>query len=190
MIDTFIEIEDIVVNKEIVNTKFTCDVSICKGACCTMESEYGAPLMNYEIAEIEKNMKGIKKYLPKLHLDSIEQNGFWEDKHDQLMTKSIKNRECVFVYYKNDIAKCSIEEAYNNGDSDFLKPISCHLFPIRVDNFGGPVLRFEEYSECNCALEKGEKTQISTMDFCKDALHRLLGKKWFEQLKEFLREYK
>ena len=180
MLDTFIEIDDIVVNKEIVNTKFTCDVSICKGACCTMESQYGAPLMNYEIAEIEKNMDGIKKYLPKLHLDAI----------DQLMTKSINNRECVFVYYQNDIAKCSIEAAYYNGESDFLKPISCHLFPIRVDNFGGPVLRFEEYSECNCALEKGVKTQISTMDFCKDALHRLLGKKWFEQLKEFIGEYK
>ena len=191
MLNRFIEIEDVIVNKEIINTKFTCDLDVCKGACCTMESEFGAPLANYEIEEISRNLESVKKYLPKAHIDSIEEDGFWESKHDQLMTRSINNKECVFVYYdENSIAKCGIEAAYINDDSDFLKPISCHLFPIRVDSFGGPALRFEEYSECDCALKKGAETELSTLDFCKDALHRLLGKNWFNSLKEFLGETK
>jgi hypothetical protein len=190
MLNKFIEIDDVIVNKEIVNTKFTCDLEICKGACCTMESSYGAPLINYEIEDIIRNLEGIKKYLPEVHLKAIEKDGFWESKSDQLMTKSINNKECVFVFYENSIAKCSIEAAYNNGDSDFLKPLSCHLFPIRVDNFGGPALRFEEYSECKCALEKGVETGLSTMEFCKEALNRLLGEKWYNRLREYLGENK
>ena len=180
----FLEIDDIYVNKEIADTNFTCDLSKCKGACCTMESEYGAPVTKEEIEEIDKILPIVMKYLPKEHTAIIEKDGFWLEKQGELMTRSLNNRACVFVIWDGDIAKCGIERAYRDGKTGFIKPISCHLFPIRISKFGGDVLRFEKYNECQPAIEKGNKTQIKILDFCRESLERLYGKKWFNKTKE------
>jgi hypothetical protein len=100
------------------------------------------------------------------------------------MVRSINKRECVFVYYENDVALCAIEKAFRNKEIDYKKPISCHLFPVRIINFGGEVLYFEEYNECRPALEKGKATGMNVFDFCKNALERKFGKKWFKKVKE------
>jgi len=184
----FIEIDNIALNTEIVENSFTCDLSKCKGACCTMESEFGAPVTKEEIEEINKILHVVKDYLPKKHFNEIEKKGFWVDKHGELMTRSIDNRDCVFVTYDGDIAKCGIEKAFLEGKVEFQKPVSCHLFPIRVSNFGGPVLRYEKYSDCSPAIEKGKKTKIKILDFCRDGLERAFGKKWFLKIKEAIRE--
>lgn len=181
----FIEIDDVIINNEIFDTKFTCDLDKCKGACCTMESEYGAPVTREEIAKIEEIYDVVKKYLPKRHVMEIEEKGFWYEKFGELMISSVNNRECVFVYYDGDIAKCGIEKACRNGEVDFLKPISCHLFPVRVSNFGGPVLRYEEYSECEPALRKGKKTGLNIANFCKEALGRAFGDEWLAKIKKY-----
>lgn len=183
----FYEIDDVILNPELLNQKFTCDLEKCKGACCTMESEFGAPLTQEEIDKINGKLHVIKEYLPKRHIDEIETSGFWEDKFDQLMTGSIDNKACVFVYYDNGIARCGIEKAYEDEKINFRKPISCHLFPIRITNFGGDILRYEEYSECKPALEKGKETNLTVLEFCQDALSRLYGTNWFEKAKGFLR---
>lgn len=183
----FYEIDDVILNPELLNQKFTCDLEKCKGACCTMESEFGAPLRQEEIDKINGKLHVIKEYLPKRHIDEIETSGFWEDKFDQLMTGSIDNKACVFVYYDNGIARCGIEKAYEDEKINFRKPISCHLFPIRITNFGGDILRYEEYSECKPALEKGKETNLTVLEFCQDALSRLYGTNWFEKAKGFLR---
>ena len=180
----FIEIDDVYINAEIVETDFTCDLSKCKGACCTMESEYGAPITQNEIEEIDKVLPVVREYLPQKHVQEIEKNGFWIKKDNELMTRSLNNRACVFVTYDGDIAKCGIEKAYREGKIDFIKPVSCHLFPIRISNFGGPVLRYEKYSECSPALEKGKSTRIKIIDFCRDALERRFGKSFFKRTKE------
>ncbi|RJP60390.1 MAG: DUF3109 family protein [Ignavibacteriales bacterium] len=182
----FIEIDDIILNPEIFETKFTCDLEKCKGACCTMESEYGAPIKQEEIDKINGKLHIIKEYLPKRHVDEIETNGFWMEKYGQLMTQSVDNKACVFVYFDNEIARCGIEKAYEEGKINFQKPISCHLFPIRVSEFGGDILRFEEYSECQPALQKGEETKLTVLEFCKDSLKRLYGSQWFEKAKHYL----
>lgn len=152
-----------------------------------MESEYGAPLKASEVGEIQKNLPVIFEYLPEEHVQSIKQNDFWEKKFGQLMTKSMNDRECVFVYYDGDIAKCGIEKAYFDGKIDFRKPISCHLFPIRISNHGGDVLRFEHYSECEPAIMNGIDKKITTAEFCKDALIRFFNKDWFEKLRSYIR---
>lgn len=180
----FYQIENVVVNSEIVEKNFTCDLSKCKGACCTMESEFGAPITKDEIETINKNLQAILEYLPKEHIKEIEKNGFWIRKFDELMTRSVNNKACVFVTFDGEIAKCGIEKAHRDGKLDFVKPVSCHLFPIRISNFGGPVLRFEKYSECEPALEKGKSTQTKVLDFCKDALEREYGKEWFIKIKK------
>lgn len=184
----FVEIDNILINAEVLDTEFTCDLSKCKGACCTMESEYGAPVTKEEIEKIEEILPVVKKYLPKEHIREIEQYGFWIEKYGELMTRSLNNRACVFVTYEGDIAKCGIEKAYKERKVDFIKPVSCHLFPIRISNFGGPVLRFEKYSECRPALDKGKKTKIKIIDFCRDAVEREYGKEWFDKTKEVVNQ--
>jgi len=179
----FIEVEEVFVNKEIVDINFTCDLSKCKGACCTMESEFGAPITESEIEEINKALPSVMEYLPKEHIEIIEKSGFWINKNDELMTRSLNNRACVFVTWEGDIAKCGIERAYRDGKIDFIKPVSCHLFPIRISKFGEDVLRFERYSVCHPALEKGNITQIKILDFCRESLEREYGKEWFSKTK-------
>ena len=94
------------------------------------------------------------------------------------------NKECVFVYFEDDIAKCAIETAYWEGKTDFQKPISCHLFPIRVSDFGGDVLRFEKFDECKPAFAAGKNNNITVVEYCEEPLNRLYGKNWYSQLKE------
>lgn len=182
MFSNIISAGSVVVNKEILTEKFTCDLSKCKGACCTMESEFGAPITESEIEIVNKYLDIIKDYLPQRSRDIISKEPFHEKKHGELLIKSIDNKDCVFVYHDNGIAKCGIEKAYFDGKIDFRKPVSCHLFPIRVEDFGGPVLRYERYAECEPAVELGKETQISVLEFCKDALIRAYGEEWYNKL--------
>ena len=183
-VNNFIRVEDVIIRQEIEETSFACDLKKCKGACCTLESPYGAPLLKEEIDEIEKSLEAVKPYLPQKHVEEIEAEGFYEIKDDELMVKSVDNKACVFVYFESGIAKCGIERAYFDGKIKFRKPISCHLFPIRVSKFGGDILRFEKFSECSPALENGAKNNIKLIDFCKESLTRLYGEKWYSKLKE------
>lgn len=181
-LDHIIKIDDILVNKEINEVKFACDLSKCKGACCTMESSYGAPLLKEEIDIINSVLPVVKEYLPEEHLKEIEKNGFWEEKSEELMTRSVNDRACVFVYFENDVAKCAIEKAYKEGKISFIKPISCHLFPIRVSKFGGDILRYEEINECKDALVNGKRLNITISQFCRDSLIRSYGERWYNTL--------
>lgn len=180
-----VEIDNVLVNDNIFNKKFTCDLDKCKGACCTLESELGAPVTEDEVSIINDILDTVKSYLPKEHIEKIESEGFWEYKENQLLLKSVNNRACVFVYYDGDIAKCGIEKAYREGKVDFIKPISCHLFPIRITDFGGPIVRYEKYPECKPARKLGEKTKLSVAEFCSEALKRLFGNQWVAKLKKY-----
>lgn len=124
----------------------------------------------------------MKEILPVKSRKIIDEEGFWEEKDGQLLLSSVNDRDCVFVYYENDIAKCSFEKLYFQEEIDFRKPISCHLFPIRVSEFGGPVLRFEKYRDCEPALEKGRETNTSVAEFCREALARAFGESFVEKL--------
>ena len=182
------EIDSILVNGEIASTKFFCDLSKCKGACCTMESQYGAPVIREEINKIQEILDIVLEYLPERHRNEIEQKGFWEIKQEEELLKSVDNKDCVFVYYDGDVAKCAIEKAYFEGKVDFRKPISCHLFPVRISDFGGPVLRYERYGECEPALSLGKEKNTTILEFCKDSLERAFGKLWYEKLLKKVKE--
>jgi len=183
MNEQFLHIDDVVVNRAVAETPFHCDLSKCKGACCTFESEYGAPLKYEEIKEIKKNLNDVMPYLSEKHRNVLINEGFYELKGSEYLTKSIGSKDCVFVYYEKDIAKCSLEKAFLDGKTDFRKPISCHLFPIRVSDFGGDVLRFEKYDHCLPAIEKGKTKNMTIAEFCEDSLVRLYGEKWLNKLK-------
>lgn len=184
IINNVISVEDILVRKEVIETKFSCDLKKCKGACCTLESEFGAPLLPEEIDKIREILPIVRDYIPADHIKIIDEEGFYDAADGELMTKSKNGRACVFVFFDNGIAKCGIEKAYIDGKIDFKKPISCHLFPIRISNFGGSLLRYEVFSECEPALDKGRKEDITIAEFCEGSLTRLYGEKWYSSLKE------
>ncbi|MBX2975213.1 MAG: DUF3109 family protein [Ignavibacteriaceae bacterium] len=181
--NNFIKIDDVLVNTEITKTKFTCDLEKCKGACCTLESDYGAPLLKEEIPLMVEAYPHAKTYLSEVSISKIESEGFYDTHESEFLTKSIDKKDCVFVYYDNDIAKCSFEKAYFEGKSNFRKPISCHLFPIRISDFGGEVLRYEKFDECKPALANGEKSNMTIVELCDDALIRKYGSDWVNLLK-------
>lgn len=176
-----ISIQDVQVNTEIAETPFVCDLIKCKGACCTLESSYGAPLKKEEIGKIDGILNEVLYYLPEISREEIDENGYYEEKDGELYIRSIDNKECVFVHFQNGIAKCSIEKAFNEGKTNFKKPISCHLFPIRNSNFGGDVLRYEKIDECEPALEKGASENVTIAEFCEEPLQRNFGKKWYSE---------
>lgn len=183
--DKIFAINDVLVRDEIVEIPFSCDLKKCKGACCTLESELGAPVTKAEIEEIKKILPIIKRYLSQTNIDEIEERNFYETKDGEMMITSVNNRDCVFSFWDNGIAKCAIERAYFDGEVKFRKPISCHLFPIRVSDFSGDVLRYEKFSECAPALEKGKEDNITIAEFCKDSLIRLYGEDWYNKLMNY-----
>lgn len=183
--DKIFAINDVLVRDEIVEIPFSCDLKKCKGACCTLESELGAPVNKSEIEEIDKILPIIKSYLTQTNIEEIGERGFYETKDGEIMITSVNNRDCVFSFWDNGIAKCSIERAYFDGKVKFRKPISCHLFPIRVSDFSGDVLRYEKFSECAPALEKGKEENITIVEFCKDSLIRLYGEEWYNKLMNY-----
>ena len=179
-------IQNVLVRREITETQFVCDLHKCKGACCTFESKYGAPLHEDEIGKINNILSMVKKYITNKGIEHIEKNGFYSLVDGELLIDSIDNKECVFVFYDDGIAKCGIEKAYYNMETDFKKPISCHLFPIRVSKFGGDVLRYERINECNPALKRGASENVTVAEFCEEPLTRSYGNKWYSELKEVI----
>jgi Protein of unknown function (DUF3109) len=184
-----IVIEDVVVEQSLLTRKFACDLLKCKGACCSLPGGRGAPLLDSEIGEISEALPDVLPYLTEDKREAIEQSGFYEGPRGDFATTCIDERDCVFVYRENGIAKCAIEKAYNDGKTDFRKPISCHLYPIRVRRFGGDVLRYHQLNECKPALENGETQNTDVIDFVRAALIRLYGERWFSKLETY-KEFK
>lgn len=176
-----IKINDIKIEDRIATNYFKCDLNKCKGACCTFPGDKGAPLLNEEIDKIKSIYPIVKEYLSKKSRDYIESFGMYEGKEDNYTTMCIDFEDCVFVYYQNDIALCAIEKAYIDKKIDFQKPISCHLFPIRVSKYNGTYLYYEKIPQCNPAINHGFDTNTKIYTSVKDALIRAYGIDWYNK---------
>ncbi len=177
-------IDSILIDERIITDRFLCDTKQCKGACCTLSGGGGAPLRESEVQEIQSALVHALPYLPEKSTDYISNQGFTHVNDDgSIETLCIDNKDCVFVYYDNSIAKCSLEKAYNNELTTFKKPISCHLFPLRVRNFGGDFLSYEPFDECEYALENGKNNNVAIIDFLKEPIIRLYGEQWYNTLR-------
>ena len=174
---------DIVADEALATTKFACDLGACKGACCTMPGGRGAPVDDTEVDALRASVDAALPYLDQRNQEIIRTLGPLEGRDGDWATRCIDNRDCVFVYYDNTVAKCAIERAHFNGETPFRKPISCHLFPIRVSEvLGGAYLRYERIPECDQALVNGERRNIPLYRFLKDALTRAFGRETYEAL--------
>jgi hypothetical protein len=174
-------IGEAVVDDAIVHTDFCCDLERCKGACCTLEGGRGAPLEDDEVLEIEKAYPIVKQYLDEKNIRTIETTGLYSGPRGDYATNCIEERDCVFVCYEEAIAKCSFEKAYMNGEIDWQKPISCHLFPIRIRHMGQDFVRYEVIDECAGGRTHGTEEQLKLHDFLEAPLVRKYGEAWYNK---------
>ena len=171
-----------IIDGRIFRTYFACDLETCKGACCTFPGGTGAPVRDDEIEQIEKAYPAVERYLPREHRKIIEKRGLFERNTRGNFIRCYQDRACVLVRYENGIAGCALQYGFLRDRTSFPKPISCHLFPIRVDGNGNGMLRYEEFSECRSALRRGEEEEIPLVDFLREAIVREYGETFHRHL--------
>jgi len=181
-------IDDILISEDIVKSQFACHLTACKGACC-IEGDFGAPLSQDELLIIADVLKEIKPYLSQESKEKINQDSFYtiNKEEEGAETALMDDGACVFMGRdKLGITFCGIEKAYNDGKIDFKKPISCHLYPIRVSankKTGFEALNYDQWDICQSACSNGSKKNIKIFEFVKDALVRKYGHDFYEELK-------
>ena len=179
-----IEIEDKVVSTQIFERKFVCDLNACKGACC-IEGDSGAPVTQEEISILEKDFESIKPYMRQEGIDVVEKQGvFYIDQENDAVTSLVNEKECAFVYFDdNGITKCAIEQAHKEGKTELKKPLSCHLYPIRVKEFQDfTALNYSSWDICNPACACGDQLNVPVYKFLKEPLIRAFGQLFFDEL--------
>jgi hypothetical protein len=175
-------IGEVLVEEPVATARFRCDLSGCRGACCTLEGARGAPLLDEEKVLIERALPAVRKYLSPRSLDVIERRGAVEGFPGSYATACIGDRDCVFVMYEGDVAKCSIEHAFNRGETVWRKPVSCHLFPLRYSGASPGLLHYEQIPECAAGRSRGEVEGTALRDFAREALERRFGSEWVRKL--------
>lgn len=183
LIRKMIEIGNTIVSNEVLTQKFMCDLTHCKGACC-VEGDSGAPLEKEELNIIETVVHKVKPYMTKEGIKAIEKYGAHTiDKEGDNVTPLINGQECAYTYFENGIARCSFEAAFMQGDTPFKKPISCHLYPVRIKKYTSfEAVNYNDWEICIPAKKLGENEGIILYQMLKEALIRKYGKKWYEEL--------
>ncbi len=177
------EIENTIVSSEIIDNFFCCDLKICKGMCC-IEGDSGAPIEDAEKEIIENVYSKIKPYLRPESIKEIEQKGKYVIDYDnETVTTIINGKECVYVIFENGIAKCAFEKAYYDKKIDFKKPISCHLYPIRITEYQKfDAVNCDKWDICKSGFKNGEKLNLNLYKYLKEPLIKKYGKEWYEML--------
>jgi hypothetical protein len=179
-----------IVSEEILENEFVCNLSACKGACC-VDGEAGAPLEDEELRELKQGFESIKGFLREEGLQAIEEQGlFTTNELGEHETPLIDGKDCAYVIYdEKDRAMCGIEEAYNQGAIDFKKPISCHLYPVRIRQYSEfAAVNYHQWEICDDACTLGKELQVPIYAFVKDALIRKFGEEWYSELEEIAKK--
>lgn len=180
-----IPVGETLVSDDIASVKFCCDLPRCLGACC-VAGDVGAPLEEEEIALIQDSLDAIIPFMTPKGIETVEESGVFDyDAAGNFATPLIEGRECAFVYFTGKIAHCAIEKAYDAGKIDFRKPVSCHLYPVRITKYNGfDAVNYHKWSVCSKALTKGSQLDLPLYKFLKDSLVRKYGQDWYDELLE------
>lgn len=185
-------IDNKIISADVIERQFICNLNACKGACCK-EGDFGAPLEPEEQQTIDKIYPIVKPFLSKASNDRIEQLGTnqWYEEPKEHGTTLLPDGACVFMTRDAlGIAHCGIEQAYNEGLTDFKKPISCHLYPIRIEsNDKFDHLNYDVWDICSAACDLGKEKEVAVYQFVKDALIRKYGEDFYDQLADAANQY-
>jgi hypothetical protein len=178
------------VSEEILEAAFVCDLKACKGACC-VEGSAGAPLEEGEIPVLDEIYQKVKPFLRPEGVRAIEAQGTHVLGTDGgLETPLVENRECAYVYFEEGIAQCGLERAYKAGAISWKKPLSCHLYPVRVREYTQlTAVNYHQWHICDPACGLGESLKVPVYKFVKDALIRKFGETWYRQLEDVAKEF-
>jgi len=176
-------VDDCIISDHIADACFCCDLAQCKGACC-VEGDCGAPLDGDEIDVLKRLYPVIKKYMAPEGVNVVEREGVSSLDVDGLpCTPLVANRQCAYAIVDEGITLCAIEKAYRNGDIDFPKPISCHLYPLRIEDFGEfKAINYHEWDICHCARTLGKKIGKPLYQYLETPLVRKFGQQWYDDL--------
>jgi len=182
-----IRIGKTLVSDDLKNARFICQLPECHGDCC-VEGDAGAPLEEEEISILEDYLDEIKPFMTQTGRAVVEKTGVFDyDADGSYVTPLVNNRECAFVYKENSINFCSIEKAFTEKKIKFQKPISCHLYPVRLKQIGEfTAVNYEKWFICKPAEIMGANKGIPLYRFLKQPLIRYFGEQWFEQLEKEL----
>jgi hypothetical protein len=185
-----IAIQNTLISEDLLEKKFVCDLNACKGECC-VAGDSGAPLDEEELELLESVVENVKPYMTKKGIKAIEKKGAWVKDSDGDYTTTLvsEGAECAFVFFdEQKIAKCAIEQAYRDGKIKWQKPISCHLYPIRITKHKNyDAVNYHKWNICKPACECGAKLNVPVFQFLKEPLIKKYGKEWFNEL---LKTYK
>ena len=179
-----IEIDHTLITDDLKDSYFVCDLNRCKGACC-VEGDLGAPLEDDELSVMETIYPKVAPYLSEAGRKEIaEQGTYIKDSEDEYSTPTIDRKECAYaIYDTNGILKCGIEMAYNENQIDFQKPISCHLYPVRITSYEQyDAVNYDRWHICDPACSLGESLKMPLYKFLKTPLIRKYGAKWYKKL--------
>lgn len=187
-----VEIGNTVVSFELFEQQFCCDLGVCHGECC-IEGDSGAPLERDELAQLEEVLPVVWDDLSEVCRREIEEHGVaYLDEDGDLVTSIVGGRECVFSYVDkvDGTRKCAIEKAYREGKTDFYKPISCHLYPVRLTEYKDfTAVNYHRWSVCSCAEKLGSKLKLPVYKFLKEPLIRRFGVEWYAELERAAADY-
>ncbi|MCH7524189.1 MAG: DUF3109 family protein [Bacteroidetes bacterium] len=175
-----------IVSEDIIEKDFMCNLSACKGACC-VDGDAGAPLEDEEVKILQKVYPKIKPFLRPEGIKVIEEQGVYITLEDgELETPLVNNANCAYVNFDNrGVAICGIEEAYNQGEISWKKPVSCHLYPVRVKDYSEfSAVNYHKWEICDDACTFGKELQIPIYKFVKEALIRKFGEDWYMELEK------
>lgn len=187
-----IQIDDAVVGLDVIEKSFICDLRVCKGECC-VEGDSGAPLEDDEVSKLRDVLPIVWDDLSPQAQELINKKDVaYRDYDGEMVTSIVDGKDCVFTYYdETGICKCAIEKAFKEGKTDFYKPISCHLYPIRLQKYRDfTAVNYHKWSVCSAAVALGNKEGLKIYQFLKDPLIRKFGEAWYEQLCIAADEYK
>lgn len=178
-----LRIDDNIISLNILEKKFCCDLPQCLGNCCRY-GDSGAPLTTGEVKILEKIRPFVLPFLMEAGKSAIAEKGSsvidFEGDH---VTPLVGNEECAYAILDGIIFKCGIEKAWENKKINFRKPLSCHLFPVRIKQYSGfKAVNYEEWSICLAAMEKGRTQGVYVYEFLKEPLIRALGEDVYNQV--------
>lgn len=186
-----IQLGKTIISEDIIEKEFVCNLSACKGACC-VDGDAGAPLDESELKTLMDIYPKVKPFMRKEGIQAVEEQGLFTTTDGEHETTLIDGKDCAYVIFdENQTALCAIEEAYNQGEVFWKKPISCHLYPIRVQDYSEfSAVNYHKWQICDDACSLGKELQVPVYKFVKQALIRKFGEDWYVELEKVAKEHK
>lgn len=179
-----LQVGNVLVSPDIFTEKFCCDLDACKGQCC-VEGDAGAPVTMDEIAEIENVLDNVWNEMSASAQSVVDKQGVaYTDSEGDLVTSIVQGKDCVFTCYEKGTCLCSLERAFHQGKTKFVKPISCALYPVREKSFGNHLygINYHRWNICKDAVKKGRELNLPLYKFLKGPLTRRFGAEWYKEL--------